>query len=75
LSSITILFAHYRSATFILTELYLKSIKFSDFFDFRMLLFMDLSQSPIIFFGDVTSQIQDGYRFSKSCAPDFLWCL
>jgi hypothetical protein len=41
---------HHRSAFFILTKFYLKSIEFSVFFCFRILIFTDFIQSPIIFF-------------------------
>jgi hypothetical protein len=41
------------------------------FFCFRMLIFMDFIQSPIIFFGNVTSQIQDWLQIFQVGRPRF----
>jgi hypothetical protein len=54
---------HHRSAFFILTVF--------GFFCFRTLIFTDFIQSPIIFFGNVTSQIQDWLQIFQVWRPRF----
>jgi hypothetical protein len=49
----------------------LKSIRVFCFFCFRMLIFTDFIQSPIIFFGDMTSQIQDRLHIFQVQCPRF----
>jgi hypothetical protein len=55
---------------FILTKFYLKSIEFS-FFLFKNANFHRFYRKPIIFFGDMTSEIQDRLQIFQGHRPRF----
>jgi hypothetical protein len=62
---------HHRSAIFYPHKILFEIHRVFGFFCFRMLIFTDLIQSPIIFFGDVTSQIQDWLQIFQVGHPRF----
>jgi hypothetical protein len=62
---------HHRSAFFYPHKMLFEIHRVFGFFCFRILIFTDFIQSPIIFFGNVTSQIQDRLQIFQVRRPRF----
>jgi hypothetical protein len=62
---------HHRSAFFYPHKILFEIHRVFGFFCFRILIFTDFIQSPIIFFGNVTSQIQDRLQIFQVRCPRF----
>jgi hypothetical protein len=62
---------HHRSTFFYPHQILFEIHRVFGFFCFRMLIFTDVIQSPIIFFGNMTLQIQDRLQIFQVWHPRF----